>query len=183
MPFIAAHASNLLFAARHKYGFLSAPPVFEPHCDSVLVHVFQEHSHRHLIKGLHFIQKAARAIQSNERKPFFKLRQNFRSMVAEEMLPRSSLPVEVIGEVDVPGQVRLFKSNHLFVFIKLHEGFLVRKANAISSSEPWIDARKVAACNPSDDRMVQPSEVRTWICRCWSNAVPHFLKPSFNVQT
>src|SRR3954463_14534441 len=104
-------------------------------------------------------------------------------MVAKKMFSCSSLPVEVIGEVHVPGEVRFFKSNNLFVFVKFHDSFRSRKANAIASSEPWTAARKVAACNPSDDSVVQPSEVRDWICRCWSNAAPHFLKLSFNVQT
>ena len=51
-------------------------------------------------------------------------------MFAEKMFPCSSLPMEVIGEVHVPCQVRLFKSNHLLVFIKLHGACRVTKANA-----------------------------------------------------
>ena len=44
-------------------------------------------------------------------------------MLAKKMFACSSLPVEVIGEVHVTRKVRLFKSNDLFVFIKLHDTF------------------------------------------------------------
>ena len=51
-------------------------------------------------------------------------------MLSEKMFSSSSLPVEVIREVHIPGQIGLFKSNHLFVFIKLHGVCRVTKANA-----------------------------------------------------
>src|SRR5438309_1401468 len=98
-------------------------------------------------------------MQSDQCKPFFQLLKDLRSIFAKKILACPSLPVEVIGEVHVPCQVRLLKSNYLFVFIKFHDACRVTKANANSSSKPWMDVRKVAACSSPEHRMVHPSDV------------------------
>jgi hypothetical protein len=59
MPVVATHARYLLFPPRHQHRFARVSPVFESHCDPVLLHFFQKHSDRHLFKGLQFIQKSA----------------------------------------------------------------------------------------------------------------------------
>src|ERR1041385_204418 len=98
-------------------------------------------------------------MQGNKRQPFLQLLEDFRNIFAKEMLSCSSLPVEVIGEVHVPGKVRLFESDHLPVLVEPHDACRLTNANAIWSSKPWMYARKVAACKLPDVRMVHPSAV------------------------
>src|SRR5579864_299611 len=100
-------------------------------------------------------------MQRNQCKPILQLWKDLRSMFPKKQFPRSSLPVEVISEIHIPGQIGFFKSNHLLVFIELHGACRVTKANATFSSKPWIDVRQVAACNSPEERVVQPSAV--WV--------------------
>src|SRR5215471_9654222 len=115
---------------------LAFAPVFKTHANTVLVDGIEEHPHHYLVERFEFSQIITRAMDGNERESLLQLCQDFRSILAQEEFARAALPVQMIYVVNVAGKTGLLKTNHMPVFVAVHDVFLATKPKQNSLFAP-----------------------------------------------
>src|SRR5262249_19413228 len=116
------HAGNLLLSLSHHYffSFCAEKKVLEDHSQAAGRHGPGTHANGNLVQSSQLTIVGAGYARCGQGQAMADFRHQLRCVFAQEHLAASSLPAQIVGEIDIADNVSLFESDPVTIFVVTH---------------------------------------------------------------